>query len=284
VSTALVDLQRTVQSHLLGGGVLPGTLRDAVRGPADERWRIYSDAYRLRLVDGLKEAYPAFVRRLGDDTAAALLLDFVNATPSTHRSLRDYGEGLAEHLARDAADAPGSELHLVSELAAFEWALAGAYDAADARAVTHDDLAHVAGEGWATLRFGAAPCVRRVRFVTNAPEAWRAAIAARDASAAPAVTGAPDGGAATPASSHVDEPPPVRLEEAPVDWLIWRDGFDTRFRWMEPAEAAAFDACIDGESFGELCERLAIDDEEGAALRAATWLKAWTEDGLLVSV
>lgn len=260
MSIPLRELQHAVQAHLLAGGALPSALRVAVRAAADERWKIYADAYRLRLVEGLKEAYPAFVRRLGDDTASALLLDFVAATPSTHRSLRDYGEGLAAHLARDAIDAPGSELHLAAELAAFEWSMAAAYDAADARAVTHDDLARIAAEEWAVMRFAAAPCVRRIRFAMNAPEVWRAAMGMEND---------------TPA-------PPARLEDSPVEWLIWRDGLNTRFRWMEPAEAAAFDACVDGETFGELCERLAVDYEEGAALRAATWLKGWTADGLLV--
>ena len=100
---ALADLQRAVQGHLLDGGSLRERLRAAVREPADLRWRLYSDAYRIRLVEGLKEAYPAFVNRLGDDTASTLLHDFVAATPSTHRSLRDYGADLATRLAGDAA-------------------------------------------------------------------------------------------------------------------------------------------------------------------------------------
>lgn len=256
---ALADLQQQVQAHLLDGGPLPASLRDAVREPAELRWRLYSDAYRIRLVEGLKEAYPAFVQRLGDETASTLLLDFVTSAPSTHRSLRDYGAELAPHLARDAADAPGSELHLAAELAEFEWALAGAFDAVDAPAVTHDDLAATPAAVWATQTFATAPCVRRLRLRTNAPECWRAAVAE------PPIDG-----------------PAVRLEEMPVDWLIWRDGFAPRFRWMEPDEAEAFDACASGASFGDLCERLvdALGDE--ALLRAASWLKAWTADGLLV--
>lgn len=257
MKVALAELQRAVQSHLLDGGSLPEQLRAAVREPADLRWRLYSDAYRIRLVEGLKEAYPAFVNRLGDDTASTLLIDFVAATPSTHRSLRDYGAELAARLARDAADAPGSELHLAADLAAFEWALAGAFDAATGCPVTHEDLAAIPPDAWAAQRFAPTPHVRRLRLRTNAPECWRAAV-----------TDAP--------------PPAVRLEEMPVDWLLWRDDLVPRFRWMEPDEAEAFDACARGETFGALCERLADAFGDEAPLRAVTWLKAWTADALLV--
>jgi hypothetical protein len=276
----LAALQAHVQSWLLAGGDVPTALRDAVHAPADTRWRIYGDAYRIRLVAGLKEAFPAFVRRVGDDVASALLVDFVRATPSAHRSLRDYGGAFPALLARDAADAPGSELHLVAELAEFEWALAASYDAPEARALTHEDLAVVAPEQWGDLTFAVAPHVRRLRLRTNAPEAWRAAM-----------------------REEGSEPPAARLEAAPVDWLTWRHELDALFRWMEPAEAAAFDACASGVSFAELCERLADDrdrdagsprsDEAGpdgelehaddAPLRAATWLHAWIADGLLVA-
>jgi hypothetical protein len=276
---SLAALQASVQSWLLAGGDVPTALRNAVHAPADVRWRIYGDAYRIRLVAGLKEAFPAFVRRLGDDVASALLVDFVRGNPSTHRSLRDYGSVFPAHLAHDAADAPGSELHLAAELAEFEWTLAATYDAPDARAVTHADLAAVAPERWSDLTFAAAPHVRRLRLRTNAPEAWRAAM--RD---------------------EASEPPAARLEAAPVDWLTWRHELDSLFRWMEPAEAAAFDACAAGVTFAEQCERLAShgygygdddredDGDEGdggdaddAPLRAATWLRAWIADGLLVA-
>jgi hypothetical protein len=136
---ALAELQRAAQAYVRAGGGLPALLAGAVREPATERWQIYSDAYRVRIVEALKETFPAFARRVDAATWGALLLGYLDAEPSTHRSLRDYGGGFAAWLAADAADAPGSELHLLAELAAFEWALAAAFVGLSTDAHAHID-------------------------------------------------------------------------------------------------------------------------------------------------
>lgn len=259
----LAELQRAVQEHLLAGGDPPATLVAGVRPPAVERWRVYSDAYRIRLVAALAKGYPAIARRLGERTFGALMLDFVAAQPSVHRSVRDYGAELAAWLRAEAADAEGAELAMLADLAAFEWALAAAYDAADASPVTHAELARVPPDEWATLRFGPAPDVRRVATTTNALDVRHDALERADST--------DDTATALPAA-HT----PART------WLVWRAGLDPRFRALDDAEAAAFDQCAGGASFGEFCEALQHAHGDAALLQAVTWLKAWTADGLLV--
>lgn len=259
----LAELERAFQGHVLADGEPAPSLLAAVAPPARERLGIYVEAYRLRLVEALATQYPALAARRGRAAFAALAEAFVRATPSRHRSIRDYGAGLADFIAVDAA---GDESRLQGELARFEWALAAAFDAAPGRAATIADLATVAASEWPTLRFRAVPALGRLATTTNAVEAWRAARA-------------DDGAQAEPGA-----PPATR--GARDEWLILRPVLDTQFRSLPADEARALDCLLGGATFGELCAALAdeLGDEGAAALAAAGWLKGWIGEGALERV
>jgi hypothetical protein len=257
----LVELERTVQDHVLVGGEPPPALVAAVAPPAAERWRIYVDAYRLRLTEALAATYPALAARLGADAFALRVDAFITATPSDFRSIRDYGAELGAFI-RAAAASPEDEM--LAELAEFEWQIAGAFDAADAVATTAEALAGIAPAAWPELRFRAVPSVRRLRTVTNAVDVYRALQAAPGESNAAA--------------------PPSAARAAATDWLIHRRLLTPQFRPLAPDECAAFDSLTGGASFGALCEQLGAQLGEAAAARAAGWLKGWLLEGVLLRV
>ena len=269
----LAELQRTVQAHVLAGDALPEALERAVQPPAAERWEIYTAGYRLRLVEALAAQYPALAARLGAALFAERMRAFIDATPSLHRSVRDDGSEVGAFLAAQAAS---EEAALCAELADFEWQLAAAFDAPDAVAAAPEDLAPVAPEEWPSLSFAPLPSVRRLRLSTNAVAAWRAATA--DA----ADPGSPAPGKVTAEPAAVTAAGPIATRLAPVEWLIWRPRLTTQFRSCEADEAAAFDTLVGGASFGELCGRLFESHGDHAALQAASWLKGWLTEGLLL--
>ena len=256
----LADLQQAVQAHVLDGGEVPASLLAAVAAPAEERWRIYSDGYRLRLIEALAAQYPVLAARLGREAFGFAMRDFVDATPSVHRSIRDYGGDLAGYLAASAHDV---ENRLCAELAAFEWCLAGAFDAPHSIPTAPADLATVAPEEWATLGFRAVPSVRRLQSGTNAVAVWRALKAGIEGSATTA-----------------GELPAAEATHS-VDWLIYRRHLDVEFRSCAPGEAMALDLLTNGASFGELCGVLADAGHESPALQAAGWLKGWLLEEIL---
>jgi hypothetical protein len=260
----LSELQRTAQSHVLAGGELPATLADAVQPPAHERWQIYTDGYRLRLVESLTNQYPALAARLGPQAFDARMLEFIAATPSVHRSIRDYGGELGAFIGARAQDL---EDEMLGELAAFEWQLAAAFDARDVVATTAEDLAPIAPAEWAGLAFEPVPSLARIATTTNAVAAWRATQA----------TGSADGGA-----EPVAVAPPAAERTPRTEWLLVRPQLATRFRSLPPDEAAALDRLLSGASFGELCATLSETQGERAALTAASWLKGWLAEGLLL--
>jgi hypothetical protein len=250
----LAHLQRLAQNWLLGAAPLPAALAGAVQAPAEERWQVYHDAYRLRLVEALATQYPVLAARLGAQAFDARMRAYIDAYPSVHRSIRDYGGELGEFLGAAATDAEG---RMCAELARFEWQLAAAFDAPDVVALAPADLASVAPGDWAGLRFAGVPSLRRLTTATNAVACWRA--------------GQTEAGAA-----------PIAAAAPPAEWLIFRPQLTTEFRSLPSAEAVALDRLLGGESFGELCAALAATEGEGAALAAASLLKGWLVEGLLV--
>ena len=256
----LAELEQAVQDHMLAGGELPAALATAVAPPAEERWQIYSDGYRLRLIEALGLQYPALQTRLGADEFATRIEPFVVATPSVHRSIRDYGGELGAHL---RAMARTLDDEMLAQLAEFEWQLAAAFDAADARPTTPADLAGLAPSEWAELQFRAMPSLRRSRTTTNAIAVWRAMQLAPEGDARLAPAAAP---------------------AEPTGWLIWRRALATEFRALEADESQALDQLFAGANFGALCEALAATHGEEAAVRAASWLKGWLLEGSLLRV
>src|ERR1700737_4140664 len=97
----LLELQRNFQAHLLmGNDAIPKSVVDAPPLAPAERVRIYRNAYRVRLLDALTDAYPILFKILGDDVFENLGHAFVDAHPSVHRSIRWYGRELAGFLAQ----------------------------------------------------------------------------------------------------------------------------------------------------------------------------------------
>ncbi|HET7757274.1 MAG TPA: DNA-binding domain-containing protein [Steroidobacteraceae bacterium] len=255
--SALARLQEEFQDYLLRGArAIEARVAGTARVPLAVRLGIYAGAYGSRLAEALAGNYPALARLLGEDDFRALAAAYVRTHDSPYFSIRCYGEGLADFLAGRAeyAQAP-----LLAELARWEWALAGVFDAADAGPIGPEALASIAPSEWAGLRFAWHPSLRRLALAWNAPQLWKALT--EDA-----------------------ERPALEVLATPVEWLAWRRGLDTFFRPLAPAEAAALDAARAGASFGALCEQLAAaHGPERAAGEAAALLRGWLESGLVVA-
>jgi hypothetical protein len=251
----LRELQSDFQAYVLGAPNTAATrVVDAGRLSADERLQVYADAYRLRLIEALETDFIALRAFLGEDAFNALARAYIDASPSTHYSLRYFGTGFAGFLARTS---PYAATPVLAELAAFDWALTNAFDATDDPVLAVDDLATIAPQNWPTLRFHAHSSVARLDLQWNAPAIWCAA----------------DSGDTLPA--------PERAETS-IPWVIWRQDLSTYFRSLDAHEAYALDALKRGDTFAEICEGLCewIEPEEAAAT-AAGLMRQWVADGML---
>lgn len=239
------------------------TLIRADRGiSAADRLSVYANAYFARVHECLQDDFPALARALGPDAFHDLVKTHLMMHPPRHASLRHVGMRLAEHLATE----PFSRIFsrrcpYAADLARFEAAMIDVFFAPDAVAVTRADLAQWPPDAWPTLRFRPIPALRIVSCAWPVNEIRERFDREEDDAVWPEV--------------------PL-LDRCATEILVFRSEERVRYRAITALECAALGAAIAGETFATICERLA--DETGAddaARTAASFLAAWTADGLL---
>jgi hypothetical protein len=251
----LADIQEAFQRFLLAAdSEIESHVVGTERVSVETRLGIYADGYRLRLIEVLESSYPVLAKLLGETDFGKLAAKYVATHESTFFSIRYYGDELADFL---AADAEYSKAPLLAELAGWEWAMAAAFDAADAEPIDVGAFAQLAPEDWAELRFAWSPSVQVIALEWNVPGVWKAV------------------------TEGTDRPEPSLK---PACWLIWRHELQIYFRPLAAEEAAVIAASRAGQSFGELCVLLCEHlDESEASLHAAGFLRGWVQSGLIVS-
>jgi len=249
----LKESQQRFQQAVLSGDVAPGLFVAEGHGVAGGL-ELYLTAYRARLQAALRDNYPVLHRALGDEAFAALANDYIAAQPSRFRSIRWFGDALSAFV--DAA--PERLPHpALADVARMDWAMRGAFDAADALLLTPSDLAALAPDDWAAQRFVLLPSFRMVELNWAVEPVWRAL---NENAAAETATPEP--------LSHV--------------LLVWRPALDCLWRSVGKSEAAALNALRQGACFAECCSLIAQAGEADPASVALGLLQRWVADGLLV--
>ena len=252
----LARVQGDFQDYLLRGATaIDAHVIGTARVPVATRLGVYGRAYGSRLAEALASNFPALAQMLGESDFETLAQDYVGAHDSPFFSIRYYGDQLAQFLdtRQPYAGAP-----VLAELARWEWAMTGVFDAADATPLDHAALARIPPQLWAQLRFSWHPSVRSVTLEWNVPQIWQALTAE-------------------------SERPPATLSEAPQPWLLWRHELTTYFRSVPQSEAQVLDAARRGWPFGELCALLCtqLGESQAAAAQAAALLRDWIGSGLI---
>jgi len=254
----LAELQRAFQRNVLDGSrEIESIVAGTERFPTAERLGVYSGGYAERLAEALAQTYPAVRAAIGERRFDSLIGRLAHSRPSRHFSVRRYGGELDGLLAENFAAPRG---RVLAELARWEWLLAEVFDAADRRALTQADLAHLDPASWPQLHFELTPTLRRIELASNAVGWWKWACA--------------------------DAPRPRRwrLQRA-TEWALWRQELAIYFRPLSLVERSALEAVVAGGTFGELCATLAEHVEpEDAPVRAATLLHTWLKEGWIVGV
>jgi hypothetical protein len=254
----LQELQSLLQRCILEGRAgIEAELKDSKDEDFPARLGTYTEGYRIRLLEALETTYPGLKAALREAEFERTLRQFIEAVPSTHYSIRYYGETLGDFIVATRTET-GAEV--LRELARWEWLLAEVFDAPDDRPVGSERLTAIAPESWPLVAFVLRASVRSVAISSNAVQWWRWAREGGDK--------------------------PSAFESAPAaSWRLWRQGVRTLFRSMDAGESAALAVASDGGTFGEMCEVIAR--EVGAAdapLRAASILNGWFTDEIIADL
>jgi hypothetical protein len=254
----LLHTERAFQEGLLGRSqdILPA-VRGNARETAETMFGIYRNAYWARLAEALGNDFPGLKALMGDQAFDWMARAYIAKYPSRHPSIRWAGRRLATFLAEQS---PYRDDPWFADMARFDWALAHAFDAADAPAAGLGDLAGVPAEFWGGIRLAFHPTLDAFRIITPVGEARPRLIENAD--------------------TVLD-----RAARCDRGLMVWRIDLDVKFRAIDLLELAALQAMRDGATFGELCELVAREIDPGAApLRAAQILQGWLEWGLVASI
>jgi hypothetical protein len=253
---SLADLQRAFQDYLLqSSDGFVGSVRDTKKASRELLLGVYRDAYALRLIEVLGIDYPGVMAMAGPADFDRLARAYIAAHPSHHPSVRWFGAKLADFL---AATPPFDEIPAMAEMARFEWALAEAFDSADAQPVEAAALMALPPDDWLALHFTPLPSLHRLKLGFAVPQAYQQREEVE--------------------AGNLE----VAREASTVDWAIWRPQLLSLFRSLEPDEAVLLDALIAGHTFPEICEAAArFTDETQAAQRTAGLLRSWVEEGMI---
>lgn len=244
----LAALQQRFQGHVLRG---PDGPQADVRGHME----IYVNAYRGRLREALADNYPVLYRALGDDGFRELSAAYIDAHPSPFRSIRWFGDRLAEFIAHNPGVVPHPAL---LDIARMDWAMRGAFDAADAMPLSFDDLAGIPPEEWPGLHFTLCPSFRTLSLDWGIESLWHALNDDENA--------------------ETEEP-----QRHAHTMIVWRAGLEIRWRTVTEDEAAAVRTLLDGGSFADMCAALQEQGSNDAAAEAANLLGVWVSEGLLTA-
>jgi hypothetical protein len=254
--TALIQLQHQMRCAIAGEPEAAyGLLRARAGGSL---LRIYRHAYRARLVAALRDNFGTLPRAMGDEAFDALASAYLDAHPSRHPSIRWFGDRLADFMREHDELVPHPAF---IDLARMEWALRGAFDAADAPLLSRETLAALPAPRWPTLQLRLHPSVQLLQVDWAVEPAWKAL------------------------QNEADEPELPEPQLLPHMLIVWRPVLDTRWRSVSSAlEAVLLDALQQGEPFGALCERaVSAVGADAAAPTVVALLQQWVGEGLLAA-
>jgi hypothetical protein len=234
--------------------VLPRIIRGDARLSAPERLNIYADAYFYRLLDCMKEDFPATAAIAGD-AFERLVRTYLDEHPPTEPSIVYAGRLVPEFLANHPLR---ERWPFLAELARLEITLIEVFHGPDGRALSASEVSEIAPADWPMLRLRVHPALR----ILNCD--WRVNDVRR----------------AVESGSEWREPARTALR-----LLVWRQNNQVYYRELGSPEHAALGAVIEGAEFATVCEAFASRfDGEDTAAAINEMLKRWVAEELLAGL
>jgi len=220
-----------------------------------ERLNIYATAYFYRLLNCLKEDYPATLAALTEKRFEKLVRDYLAAHPPTEPSIQHAGSALAGYLRGHRYSV---ELPYLGDLARLERTIIDVFHGADATPIERKHLESIPPAQWPAIEIRTLPSVMILDCKWRVGKLLRAA-----------------------AGEEPWDPP----EQAQVSVLVWRQHFTVYHREIEQSEACVLKLAEQPVALARLCEEVSrATDENDPVAQIAKLLDPWIADGLLTAV
>ena len=139
-----------------------------------ERLEVYANAYYARLMECLREYFPALVCALGEDVFDEFAFTYLQQYPSRSYTLGDLADNFPRFLeetrpeATDSAtEAPANWPEFVIDLARLEWTIDSVFDGPgveNAAPLTAEQLNGISPDDWPGARLVPVVCLRLLAF------------------------------------------------------------------------------------------------------------------------
>jgi uncharacterized protein (UPF0276 family) len=254
----LAQLQQRLSRYVLDRAEPPHHATALVRtkppATSEHRLGIYHHAYRARLAEVLADSFAKTNLYMGSDVFNEVATAYAVQQPPCMRGLSRYGANLPAYLATLYPDNP--ELF---ELAQLDWDLRSRFDGADAPALEASTLANtVDHSSWLGRSAPLHPSLLLRSVRSNVAQLWRA----MDAD---------------------EEVPAVHVSDAPKTLAVWRKALQPHFQILDDDEAAFLHCLAQGPSIEEVAAALVITPALSDPQVLGKWLRAWLENGFLLS-
>jgi hypothetical protein len=218
---------------------------------------VYRNAYRGRLMEGLRSSYDKVWTWVGDEAFDAAACHHIILLPPHSWTLDDYGAEFDQTLTALFPDDPE-----VAELAWLERAMQKAFASLDEPIITPVDLtsSEMATCDWNSVQLDFVRSVQMREIRTNCTGIWLAI-------------------------ANETDPPEQIMLGASAPLCVWRKDFSPQFQVLEREEQDALSLMANGATFGKLCETLAAKLSEDEAVSAAgTLLGRWIGEAMVTAI
>jgi hypothetical protein len=236
----------------LGAGGLDAVVLGDDRLSSEARVDIYANMYFYRILDALKEDFPATLTVLGDENFHNLVTGYLLEHPPTDPSITNSGSHIADYL-RDhpmLATAP-----FIADLAKLERATVEVFLGPDAPALDPESLRAVAVEDWPAMNLKLHPSAQLLALDWRVSDLLQAVE---------------------------DRRPWNPAEKGAVKVLIWRANAQVFHRDLDHAEANALEAAAQSATFAKICDIVSTTaNDQGPIAAMNQMLSRWLSDNLL---
>jgi hypothetical protein len=259
-----------VRQHLeIAPAELDSVIRRSRAMSADARLEIYVNAYFERLLECLREEFPATRQVLHDELFDALAFGYLRQHPSRSYTLARLGAEFPSFLEQSTLhararpdDAPHHWERFVIELAAYERLLREVFDSPGNEDQAPLELGRLLPPeaAWDQACFVPGPAVRLARYELPVHDYWR---------------GLKDG-----------LQPPIPAPRA-VCLVLFRRRYVVERRELSLSQFALFEELFQGHTLGQAISRLARSGShstEELSEQLGGWFAEWAEQGLFCDV
>lgn len=232
---------------------LEAIINDHGRMTARERLEIYANAYFHRLLDALKEDFPATFAVLGEVNFHNLITGYLIEYPPNEPNIYFAGQHLADFLRGHPIS---GKWPFLADLAALERAVADVFHALDAEPLDAAAIRVVPPAEWPAIALRMVPASRLLDLRSEVEAVLRA----------------------VESGEAWTEPEPGARSV-----LVWRQEGRVHYRAIDRAERAALALAREGAKFAAICDAFALARESPDTVGAINaMLSRWLRDGLVI--